>query len=282
MSETVDYLEMLSFPYFAHLQAQLADPIHSISWNRVALTGYIDILITAKDQIPPTGFQRKVRVLYENYPNLDKNYPLLGDLDGLTRALNRMDPEQTEQVEAIALQWHAVVQVIEKICLGLVARRHNFNEPSQLKEALQKSLFKLHAAAQLPKLGKFLEEEQEELRRLVQLKKFPAAVFQKIVYRRQFSGTFHTEKEPIRHLIENDSELQSLIDSINKTFFRLVNLINQKLPEPVRNLSTDPSRQDLSAPLDYRLVLNLYYDGNEENEYESVLFARLRKLIRVT
>ncbi len=285
MSETTDttgFMEMLSFPYYAHLQAQLANPTHSISWNKVALIGYIDILLYAKDQIPPAGFQRKVRILYESYPNLSRNYPVLGDLDGLFRALNRLDKDQAELVTSVALQWHSTVQEIEKICFELAARRNNFNGPSQLAEALQRSLYQLQSTAILPKLSGFLDEEQEEIRRLAQLKQYPITVVQKIKFQHQFSGTFHTDKEPIHFLFEKDSDLQDLVNNINKAFFRLVNSINQKLPGPDRSLKTNQSSQNLSTPQDYRLVINLSYDGNDENEYESDLFAKLRSLLRIT
>lgn len=282
MNEITGFLEMLSFPYYAHLQAQLTNAVQSISWNKVALLGYVDILLYAKDQLPPAGFQRKIRMLYENYENLGKNYPALGDLDGLFRGLNRLDKDQAEQVTATAIQWHNTVQVLEKICLNLAVRRLNYNEPSQLSEALQRALYQLHQSAVLPKLNDFLEEEQEEIRRLAQLKKYPIAVFQKLKLRNQFSGSFHTDKEPVRFLIEKDAELQDLVNIINKTFFRIVNLINQKLPEPDRSLKANQTSQDLSTPRDYRLVVNLAYDGNDENEYEAGLFAKLRNLIRVT
>ncbi len=282
MSEATDFLEMISFPYFSHLQARLSNPAHSISWNKVALIGYIDILLYAKDQLPPAGFQRKIRMLYEHYQNLDKNYPLLGDLDGLFRAINRLDIDKDDLVTATALQWHATVQVIEKICLDLVARRSNFNDPSQLSEALQRSLYQMNRAAILPRLEDFLNEEQEEIRRLAQLKRYPTTVFQKIKLRRQFAGTIHTDKEPLQFLFEKDTELQDLINGINKAFFKLVNMVNQKLPEPDRSLKTNQASQDLSTPHDYRLVITLSYDGTDENEYESGLFAKLRSLLRIT
>lgn len=282
MSESTDFLEMLSFPYYTHLQAQLTNPAHSISWNKVALIGYIDILLYAKDQFPPAGFQRKIRMLYENYQNLGNNYPLLGDLDGLFRALNRLDKDQAEQVTSIAIEWHNTVQVIEKICLDLVLRRNNFIDSSQLSEALQRSLYQMQFGAILPKLTDFLDEEQEEIRRLAQLKQYPITIFQKIKLRHQFSGTFHTDKAPVQSLFEKDQDIQDLIQKINKVFFKLINLINQKIPEPDRTLKTNQSNQDLSTPQDYRLVVNLYYDGNEVNEYESGLFARLRNLLRIT
>lgn len=281
MSETNDFLEMLSFPYYTHLQAQLTNPAHSISWNKTALIGYIDILLYAKDQLPPAGFQRKIRMLYENYQNLGKNYPLLGDLDGLFRALNRLDKDQSEQVTSTALEWHNTVEVIEKICLDLALRRNNFSDSSQLNDALQRSLYQMHLAAILPQLTDFLNEEQEEIRRLVQLKQYPITIFQKIKLRHQFSGTFHTDKNPVQFLFEKDQDLHDLINKVSKTFFRLINLINQKLPEPDRSLKTNQSNQDLSTPQDYRLVINLYYDGDEVNEYESGLFARLRNLLHI-
>ncbi len=282
MNDTIDYLEMISFPYYTHLQAQLLNPIHSISWNKVALIGYIDLLLYAKELLPPAGFQRKVRMLYEHYQNLGKNYPILGDLDGLFRGLNRLDKDQAEQVTSIALQWHNVVQVIEKICLDMVARRHNLKDPIQLSEGLQRTIYQLQLTSVLPKLSEFLEEEQEEIRRLTQLKKYPVTIFQKIKLRHQFSGSFHTDKETIQSLVEKDPELQDLVNKISKAFFRLVNLVNQKLPEPDRSLKTNQTSQDLSTPQDFRLVVNLSYDGNDENEYESGLFAKLRSLLRIS
>ncbi len=282
MNETTDLLEMISFPYYAHLQAQLTNAIHSIAWNKVALLGYIDILLYAKDQLPPAGFQRKIRMLYENYENLSKNYPALGDLDSLFRGLNRLDKDQSEPVTTTAIQWHNTVQVVEKICTNMVARRYNYDNPSQLGEGLQRSLYQLQQSSVLPKLNSFLDEEQEEIRRLAQLKKYPITFFQKLKLRHQFGGTFHTDKEPVQFLVEKDPELQDLANLINKTFFRIVNLINQKLPEPDRSLKAKQSNQDLSTPRDYRLVVNLTYDGNDENEYESGLFSKLRSLIRIT
>jgi len=282
MNETTDLLEMISFPYYAHLQARLNIALQSISWNKVALLGYIDFLLYAKDQLPPAGFQRKIRMLYENYENLSKNYPALGDLDGLFRGLNRLDKDQPDQVTTTALQWHHTVQVLEKICLNMTARRLNYNNPSQLSDALQRTIYQLRQSAVLPKLNDFLDEEQEEIRRLAQLKKYPITFFQKLKLRHQFGGTFHTDKEPVRFLIEKDPELQDLANIINKTFFRLINLINQKLPEPDRSLKAKQSTQDLSTPRDYRLVINLAYDGNDEIEYESGLFSKLRNLIRIT
>lgn len=282
MNDTTDLLEMISFPYYAHLQAQLTNAIHSISWNKVALLGYIDILLYAKDQLPPAGFQRKIRALYEIYENLSKNYPILGDLDGLFRGLNRLDKDQSEPVTTTAIQWHNTVQVLEKICLDMTARSYNYSNQSQLSEALQRSLYQLQQASVLPKLNDFLDEEQEEIRRLAQLKKYPVTFFQKIKLRHQFWGTFHTDKEPVRFLIEKEPELKDLANNISKSFFRMVNLINQKLPEPDRSLRAKQSNQDLSTPRDYRLVIHLAYDGNDENEYESGLFSKLRNLIRIT
>lgn len=282
MSDTNDFLEMISFPYYAHIQARISNPAHSISWNKVALFGYIDILLYAKEQLPPAGFQRKIRMLYENYPNLAKNYPLLGDLDGLLRALNRLDFDRQEQVTTTALTWHNTVQVIEKICMDLVIRKNNFSDPAELTEALQRSLFQMNNAAILPKLADFLDEKQEEIRRLVEIKRYPATIFQKMKLRRQFYGTLNTDKEQLQFLCEKDPELLDLIGNISKAFFKLINILNQKLPEPDRSLKIDQAGQDLSAPQDYRLVITLSYDGEEESEYESGLFAKLRSLLRIT
>lgn len=282
MSEPSDFLEMISFPYYAHLQARLINAAHSISWNKVALIGYVDILLYAKDLIPPAGFQRKIRMLYENYPNLDKNYPILRDLDGLFKGLSRLDKNKTEEVTTTALKWNETVQTLEKICLDLTIRRNNFSNPSQLNEALQLLLFQKSMDSVLPKLAEFLDEEQEEIRRLVQLKSYPATVFQKIKLRHQFTGTINTDKEPIQFMVGKDPELHDLINNINKTFFKLTNRINQKLPEPDRSLKTNQSGQDLSTPQDYRLVVTLAYDGADENEYESGLFAKIRSLLRIT
>jgi hypothetical protein len=281
MTETTNFMELISFPYHAHLQARLSNPVHSISWNKVALFGYIDILLYAKELLPPTGFQRKIRMLYESYPNLAKNYPLLGDLDGQLRAANRLDFEQTEQLTIAALNWHNTIQVIEKICLDLVSRKYSFTNPTQLSEALQRSLYQMNNASILPKLTDFLDEQQEEIRRLVQLKQYPTTIFQKIKLRRQFYGTINTDKEQLQFLVEKDPELLGLINIINKTFFKLINLINQKLPKPDRSLKTDHSSQDLSASQDYRLIITLSFDGEDENEYESGLFAKLRSLLRI-
>lgn len=280
-TDTTNFIEMLSFPYYAHLQAQLATPAHSISWNQVALIGYIDILLYAKDQIPPAGFQRKIRILYENYQNLSKNYPILGDLDGLFRGLNRLDKDQTEQVTSVALQWYNTVQVIEKICLELTAHHHNFSDLSQLTEILQRSLYQMQLTATLPKLSDFLDAKQDEIVHLAQLKQYPTTIFQKNKLRHLFSGTYHTDKEAIQSLFEKEPELDDLVNNINRTFFRLVNAINQKLPEPDRSLKANQSNQDLSTPQDYRLVINLSYNGNEENEYESGVFTKLRNLLRI-
>ena len=52
----------------------------------------------------------------KTYPNLDKNI----HCSATWTVLPHVKPngsEQTEQVEAIALQWHSVVQVIEKFVL---------------------------------------------------------------------------------------------------------------------------------------------------------------------
>lgn len=282
MSEPNDFLEMISFPYYAHLQARLFNATHSISWNKVALIGYIDILLYAKDLIPPAGFQRKIRMLYENYLNLDKNYPLLRDLDGLFKALNRLDKNKTEEVASTALRWHETVQVLEKICLDLAIRRNNYSDPSQLNEALQLLLYRKNTDSVLPKLTGFLDEEQEEIRRLVQLKRYPATIFQKINFRHEFNGTINTDKEPVQFLIGKDPELHDLINNISKSFFKLVNIINQKLPEPDRSLKTNQSGQDLSTPQDYRVAVTLSYNGTDENEYESGLFAKIRSLLRIT
>jgi hypothetical protein len=220
-------------------------------------------------------------MLYESYPNLAKNYPLLGDLDGQLRAANRLDFEQTEQLTIAALNWHNTIQVIEKICLDLVSRKYSFTNPTQLSEALQRSLYQMNNASILPKLTDFLDEQQEEIRRLVQLKQYPTTIFQKIKLRRQFYGTINTDKEQLQFLVEKDPELLGLINIINKTFFKLINLINQKLPKPDRSLKTDHSSQDLSASQDYRLIITLSFDGEDENEYESGLFAKLRSLLRI-
>lgn len=279
---TNSILEMITFPYYAHIQAKLSNPIHSISWNKWALLGYIDILLYVKEQLPPAGFQRKIRMLYENYENLSKNYPILGNLDGLFRGLNRLDKDQAEQIMTTALQWHHTVETIEKICLDMTARQHNYTDPAQFSEALQRALYQIQQSAILPKLDNFLDEEQEKIQRLAQLKKYPVTFFQRIKLRHQFSGTFHTDREPIQSLIEKDSELHDIFDSINKAFFRLINSINQKLPEPDRSLKTNQADQDLSSPRDFRLVVNLSYDGNDdENEYEAGLFAKLRTLLRI-
>jgi hypothetical protein len=192
-----------------------------------------------------------------------------------------LDFEQTEQLTIAALNWHNTIQVIEKICLDLVSRKYSFTNPTQLSEALQRSLYQMNNASILPKLTDFLDEQQEEIRRLVQLKQYPTTIFQKIKLRRQFYGTINTDKEQLQFLVEKDPELLGLINIINKTFFKLINLINQKLPKPDRSLKTDHSSQDLSASQDYRLIITLSFDGEDENEYESGLFAKLRSLLRI-
>ena len=279
MPQGSDLLELIVIPYYAHNQAKISGVLSSIAWNKVALTGYIDILLLAKEITPPSGFLRKIRSFYEYYEKAVNNTPLLGELESLFRALNQLDKTNPKAVTTFALKWHATIQALEQLCMENIAMQKLGNR-QQICEALQTMIFALQESATLPHWDLLLDQQQFEISKYVQLKNHSSAALQRFNLKTDFAATFHTDKEQVRTLMKEDPEIGTLIQNLNKNFLRLVYLINNKLPEPERHLKVNPTEHELTVAQDYCLTFNYFYNGRDEGEYETNFFTRLRTLLK--
>lgn len=105
MAKTEDVLDKLTFPFYAHFQARIVTPLPSIAWNKIALTGYMDILLSLKEIDPPGNYLRKIRTFYESYEKELKTRPLLGEVDSLSRSLGHYDPSNSKATATFAVRW---------------------------------------------------------------------------------------------------------------------------------------------------------------------------------
>lgn len=279
MAQPDDVLTKLVFPYYAHFQARIVASLPSIAWNRIALTGYIDILLSLKEVEPPGNYLRKIRAFYENYEKELKTRPLLGEVDSLSRSLGHYDPSNSKATAAFAVRWNSMVQAFENLCLETVSR-HRIGDLQQLIETLQNAIYEMQEQADLPGWDELLSQAQNELAKLYQMKKLPKTTLAKFNLAQQYTATFQTEKPQVRKVLTGDSEVQSQIAQMNKCFLRLINSINQKLPAPQRNLKVKPSEEDFSPAQDFRLVVSYHYNGNDEEEFDSNFYTMLRNIIR--
>ena len=280
MTQSQDLLEKMALPYFAHCQARIAPALHSIVWNKVALSGYIDIAILLKDHEPPTSYLRKIRAFYEHYEQIDLVQPLLGDLDALSRNLVHLDKANSKAVLAFSLKWNSIVHTLENFCLDLVLQR-KINGLEQVAESLQSLIFTMMEAAILPRWTELLDQQQLELAKMFQLRNLPTAALAKINFGYQFSSNYQTDQQWLKNIIRSDKELQDLIYILNKNFLRLVNLINEKVPESNRQLQANPAKQVPSSPSqDYRLMITYSYDGNDEGDHHASFFSLLRNFLK--
>lgn len=172
-----------------------------------------------------------------------------------------------------------MVQAFENICLETVSRQR-IGDMQQLLETLQAAIYEMQEHSDLPGWADLLNQEQNELVKLYQMKNYPKTALAKFNLAQQYSTTFQTEKQPVRKLLAEDAEVQGQIMKLNKCFLHLVTCINQKLPAPQRNLKIKPSEENFSPPQDYRLTVSYHYNGNEEEEFDSNFYAMLRNMIR--
>ena len=279
MAQADDVLTKLIFPYYAHFQARIVAPLPSIAWNQIALTGYIDILLSLKEVDPPGNYLRKIRTFYESYEKELKIRPLLGEVDSLSRSLGHYDPSNSKATATFAVRWNSMVQAFENLCLETVSRQR-IGDLQQLLETLQNAIYEMQEQANLPGWPELISQTQNELSKLYELKKYPKNALAKFNLAQQYTTTFQTEKPPVHKLLTEDSEIQSQIAQMNKCFLRLVNSINQKLPAPQRNLKIKPSEEDFSPAQDYRLVVSYHYNGNDDEEFDTNCYAMLRNMIR--
>jgi hypothetical protein len=280
MTQSQDLLEKTALPYFAHCQARIAPPLHSIVWNKVALSGYIDIAILLKNHEPPSSYLRKIRAFYEHYEQIDTVHPLLGDLDTLSRNLIHLDKANSKAVTTFALKWNSVVHALEDFCLDLILQR-KINGLEQVAESLQALIFTMMEAAVLPRWAELLDQQQLELTKMIQVRNLPPAALAKVNFRYQFSSNYQTDQQWLKDIIKADKELQDLIYILNKNFLRLVNLINEKIPESDRQLQANPAKQVPPSPSqDYRLLMTYSYDGNDEGTYHPSFFSLLRNFLK--
>lgn len=280
MTQSEDLLERMVFPYFTHCQAQIAPALHSIAWNKVALSGYIDVAILLKGLEPPGSYLRKIRTFYENYEQIDSTHPLLGDLDTLSRNLVHLDKANSKSVIAFAVKWNSIVHALEKLCFELLSQR-KINVLDQITESLQSLLFTMMEETVLPRWIEQLDQQQLELVKMFQLRNLPSAALAKVNFRYQFCSNYQTDQPWLRNLIKSDKELQDLIYILNKNFLRLVNLINEKVPEPERQLQANPVKQVPTSPSqDYRFAVTYSYDGDDEGKYHANFFSLLRNFLK--
>jgi hypothetical protein len=279
MSQSEDVLQKMALPYFAHCQARISPALHSIAWNKVALSGYIDIAILQKGIEPPGSYLRKIRTFYENYEQIDASAPLLGDLDALSRNLTHLDKENSKAVTIFALKWNSVVHALEDFCFTLVSQ-HKINSRDQIVESLQSFVFTMTEQNVLPRWGDLLEQQQLELSKIFQLKNLPSAALEKIHFKYQFSANYQSDQRWLTSLINNDKELQDIIHLLNKNFLRLVNQINEMIPEPERHLQVNPAKQSTGPSQDYRFSITYFYDGNDEGNYRANFFSQLRNFLK--
>lgn len=280
MTQSQDLIEKMALPYFSHCQARIAPALHSIVWNKVALSGYIDIAILLKGLEPPGSYLRKIRAFYEYYEQIDTTHPLLGDLDTLSRNLVHLDKANSKAVTAFAIKWNSIVQTLENFCFDLISQR-KINDLEQVAESLQSLLFTMMEGNVLPRWAELLDQQQIELTKMFQMRNLPTAALAKVNFRYQFSCHYQTDQLWLKNLIKSDKELQDLIYILNKNFLRLVNLINEQVPEPERHLQANPAKQVETSPSqDYRLAITYSYDGNDEGEYHANFFSLLRNLLK--
>jgi hypothetical protein len=280
MEQSDDLLGKMVVPYYAHCQARIMPALHSIAWNKVALAGYIDITILLKDLAPPIPYLRKIRAFYENYEQIETTHPLLGDLDALSRNLIHLDKENGKAVTAFALKWNNTVHALEEFCFALILQR-KINGLTQIVETLQSLVFTAMSANTLPRWVDLLDQQQQELARMFQLKNLPGAALSKLNFRHQFNAGFQSDQQWLIHLMNDDKELQDVIHLLNKHFLRLVSLINEKVPEPERQVRVNPAKQVQASPSqDYRLAVTYFYDGNDEGEYHPNFFSMLRNFLK--
>ena len=280
MNQSSDLLEKMALPYFAHCQARIAPALHSIVWNKVALSGYIDIAILLKGYEPPSSYLRKIRAFYEHYEQIDTVQPLLGDLDALSRNLVHLEKANSKAVITFAIKWNSVVHALENFCLDLVLQR-KINGLEQVAESLQSLIFTMMEEAILPRWTELLDQQQLELTKMFQLRNLPTATLAKVNFRYQFSSNYQTDQQWLKKIIKSDKELQDLIYILNKNFLRLVNLINEKIPEPDRHLQANPAKPVPSNPSqDYRLMLTYSYDGNDDGDHPASFFSLLRNSLK--
>ncbi len=280
MPQNQDFLEKMALPYFAHCQAQISPPLHCIAWNKIALSGYIDILLMLKKLDPPDSYLRKIRSFYEHYEQVVDSNPLLGNLDTLSRNLSHLDKTNIKAVIVFALKWNNTVKVLEDLCFDLISQQ-KINTSEQIHESLQNLLFNMQGNSVLPKWNELLEHQQLELANILQMRNLPAAALSKLNYNQQYAAVFQTEQPWLKDFFNNDKELQDQILLLNKHFLRLINLINEKIPDSERRVKANPSKEISAAPTqDYRLELTYYYDGNDESEYQANFFSLLRNFLK--
>ncbi|HBE78803.1 MAG TPA: hypothetical protein DDW65_13660 [Firmicutes bacterium] len=280
MNPSQDLLEKMALPYYAHCQARIAPALHSIAWNKVALSCYIDIAILLKGVEPPTSYLRKIRSFYDNYGDIATSHPLLGDLDALSRNLIHLDKANNNALTAFAVKWNSIIHVLEAFCFELLPL-HHINDPDQIAETLQSLVYAMIEERTLPRWSELLEQQQSELSRLFQLKNLPSAALSKVHFKYQYSANYQSDQQWLIDLIQSDQELQDAVVILNKNFLRLVNLINEKVPEPDRRLQVHPVKPETMSPSqDYRLTVTYSFDGNDEGEYRANFFPLLRNFLK--
>jgi hypothetical protein len=280
MNPSQDLLEKMALPYYAHCQAKIAPALHSIAWNKVALSGYIDIAILLKGEEPPSSYLRKIRSFYENYSDIATSHPLLGDLDALSRNLIHLDKANNKALTAFAVKWNLIIHVLEAFCLELISL-HQINDPDKIAETLQSLVYAMIEERVLPHWSELLEQQQSELSRLFQLKNLPTTALSKVHFKYQYSANCQSDQQWLIDLIQSDQEIQDAVLILNKNFLRLVNLINEKIPEPDRRVQVHPVKNETTSPSqDYRLTVTYSFDGNDEGEYRANFFPLLRNFLK--
>ncbi|HEX3047032.1 MAG TPA: hypothetical protein VHY08_19920 [Bacillota bacterium] len=274
-----ELLKNLVFPYYAHCQAGICPPLASIAWNKVALSGYIEILLSIKEKTFPASYHRKLMAFYSLYEKEIKSHPLLGEIDTLSRNLAHLDLTNSQLVTTFASRWAVALHELETFCIDQISQQ-KMVERENLLESLQVLVFNLQEQAELPGWTELLNQQQEEVLKLFQLNNYPKAALAKFNMRHQFSAVFQTEKAPVAALLNEDQELKEIVRDFSKTFLKLVNSTNQKLPAPNRHLRVNPNEQDLSLPQDYRLTVSFTYNGNDQSEFEANFFSALRHLLK--
>lgn len=266
-----DLVKKMVFPYFACRHARILPPVPSIAWNKIALFEYIDILILIKEIEPPGSLLRKIRLFYENYENEVNSNPLLGDLDALSRMLDRLDQANSQAIINLAVSLNQKITAFEKLCFEKVSGLR-VGSLQQLEETIQEEIFTLLEQAQSPGWEDLLKQQQLEIIHIMKTKNQPVNLF-KMNLEHQFASFFLSEKQNVKSLIQNDNEVKELILNINKSFFKLIHMINKKLPPSERHLKVNAAGQELSSPQDYRLSLHYLYNGTDEEAYETNVFT---------
>jgi hypothetical protein len=279
MPQNEALLEKMVLPYFAHCQARILPALYSIAWNKVALSGYLDFALIMKKLDPPNSYLRKIRAFYENYEHIDQAHPLLADLDALSRNQTHLDKDNGMAVTAFALKWNNIVQAFEQFCFDLISQ-HQIDNPDQVRELLQSLVFTAVETNVLPGWIELLDAQQMELSKVFQLRNLPHTALSKVHFKHQFSSGFQSDQQWLENLIRNDKELQDLIRVLNKQFLRLITQINEKLPEPERQIHVNPDKQGAGPSPDYRLAITYFYDGNDDGEYHANFFSVLKTLLK--